>query len=166
MAAADAAGAEERRRWPGESTLTGGRRRNGGCASEPFIDVVPRDTSQSTSFRRDHVLHTAHTLVSTYPTPPTVSNPRMLCPRCICEKKMLFPRPQGSKKSHYFTRLPRSEGHFPLPPESAEGSFTHASLPVLASEAGRDVFHLLEGFCEVRSRLVIARDAGGEHLSS
>lgn len=59
------------------------------------------------------------------------------------------------------------ESLFPLRAENAEGFFRHTSFPVSAWGAGREVFQPKEGlYCDVRGRLVIARDACGERASS
>lgn len=94
---------------------------------------------------------------------PTVSNQQLFRPGCSSEEKVSYF--QGLKKREdalLYKASKIKESLFPLRRGSAEGSTRRAWLPVLAEGRG-EVFHPKEGFyCEVRARLVIARDAGAE----
>lgn len=126
------------------------------------------DASQSTSFRRGHVTRASHPLILAYTTPllhPThdfyvqgVAGKR---------KRIIFKASRKEKGALLYTATKIKESLSPPLPESAEGFFRHTAFPVLGWEAGREVFLPKEGFCcEVRGRLVVARDAGGERASS
>lgn len=115
-------------------------------ARRPFIASGLWDAAQSASFRYDHVTLAIGSLFRLSATSPPAPAPSVCGEVVLKEEEFIF-KGSGKEKDALFYRSPTtSESRPTLCRGGSRRDLRHASLPVLAERAGREVFHPGEAF--------------------